>query len=33
MRKIDIMVLTFFLPLVVYVAMFLYHSKFALSSA
>ena len=33
MKKIDEMVLTFFLLLVVYVAMLLYHSKFVLSSA
>ena len=33
MKKIDEMVFTFFLPLVVYVTMLLYHSKFVLSSA
>ena len=33
MRKINEMILTFFLPLVVYVAMPLYQSKFVLSSA
>ena len=32
-KKIDEMVLTFFIPLVVYVAMLLYHLKFVLSSA